>query len=618
VARLEDKGVDARPGQVARGRQSGEARADHQDLALPFQLGHPRLLRGRPRARTVNPNGDGTGNPEQRFSTLRGVVTTLDGETWEVLPGASRLTVAQREAIESDDPLLCVVAGAGSGKTRVLTLRVARRVRDGSIEADRTLVTTFSRKAAEELRTRLWSLGVAGVKAGTFHRTALGILREHRELRGRAAPQLLPDRRRLLADITTGDPRRTRTLDGEIGWAKARLVAPGDYGAEARRHRRRSGISPEQVADAYARYEAERTRRRLLDFDDLIVACADTLAGDSAFADQIRWRTRHLFVDEMQDVNPAQFRLLTALLSDEPDLFVVGDPNQSVYGFNGADPTLLGRLPDILRGTRVIRLDENHRCTPQVVAVATAVLQEGGRLGEPPMVPPRTSRVDGPVPVVVAHETDDDEATWAAARAKTSRTPGRGWSSIAVLTRTNAQLAKVQRAMDAARVPSMVAGSDLGPASDLRGGDPDRRDPDADEDRSVGGVADRDRVVLTTFHRAKGLQWPTVIVLGLHDGLMPIASALTPAAVEEERRLLYVALTRSEEELWCSWFERTADEDAPGASPGRGPSRWIAPIQETIAALEKEATPTAASEVSARVAELRQRLEEGSEDGARR
>ena len=101
------------------------------------------------------------------------MVTTLDGETWEVLPGASRLTVAQREAIESDDPLLCVVAGAGAGKTRVLTLRVARRVRDGSIEADRALVTTFSRKAAEELRTRLWSLGVAGVKAGTFHRLSL-------------------------------------------------------------------------------------------------------------------------------------------------------------------------------------------------------------------------------------------------------------------------------------------------------------------------------------------------------------------------------------------------------------------------------------------------------------
>ena len=312
----------------------------------------------------------------------------LESDTWDTLPGANRLTVTQREAIESEEPLLCVVAGAGAGKTRVLTLRVARRVRDGSIEPDRTLVTTFSRKAADELRTRLYSLGVSGVKAGTFHRTALGLLREHRELRGRPSPPLLPDRRRLLADVTTGDARRTRALDGEIGWAKARLVSPEQYEAEARRHRRRSGMSAEQVADAYTRYEAERSRRRLLDFDDLIVACADALAGDSEFADSIRWRTRHLFVDEMQDVNPAQFRLLTAMLADEPDLFVVGDPNQSVYGFNGADPTLLDRLPDILRGTTVIRLDENHRCTPQVVAVATAVLRgrrrvRGGGRGGP-------------------------------------------------------------------------------------------------------------------------------------------------------------------------------------------------------------------------------------------
>src|SRR6202042_192153 len=181
-------------------------------------------------------------------------------------------------------------------------------------------------------------------------------------------------------------------------------------------------INSEQVAEVFARYEAERTRRRLLDFDDLIVACADSLAGDAEFADAVRWRTRHLFVDEMQDVNPAQFRLLTALLSDEPDLFVVGDPNQSVYGFNGADPTLLHRLPEILRGTRVIRLDENHRCTPQIVAVATALLREGNSFGTGgEVVLPRTTRVDGPVPQVVSHATDDDEAAWAASRAKMSR-----------------------------------------------------------------------------------------------------------------------------------------------------------------------------------------------------
>jgi DNA helicase II / ATP-dependent DNA helicase PcrA len=539
---------------------------------------------------------------------------TFEGEAWERLPGASRLTPFQREAIEAEEPLLCVLAGAGAGKTRVLTLRVARRVRDGSIHADRVLVTTFSRKAAEELRTRLWSLGVSGVKAGTFHRTALSLLREHRAQRGRPEPQLLPDRRRLLAEVTMGDPRRVRSLDGEIGWAKARLVSPDRYEAEARKAKRRSGINSEQVAEVYARYETERARRRLLDFDDLIVNCAESLAGDAAFADAIRWRTRHLFVDEMQDVNPAQFRLLTALLSDDPDLFVVGDPNQSVYGFNGADPTLLHKLPEILRGTRVIRLDENHRCTPQVVAVATAVLRQGEseRDEVADVADPTSSRVDGPVPTVISHQSDQEEAAWVAARAKHSRGPGRRWSSIAVLTRTNAQLAAIQAAMESAGVPCQVAGADLGPASDLRGSRQGRFragvDGEGDEEEEV----DHDAVVLTTFHRSKGLQWHTVMIIGLSEGLMPIASARTTDAIAEERRLFYVALTRAEEELWCSWSESDGSVTAAGASRQRGPSPWLAAVEQTIARLTRAATPTAASEVSARVAELRKRLDSGS------
>jgi DNA helicase-2/ATP-dependent DNA helicase PcrA len=543
---------------------------------------------------------------------------TFEGEAWERLPGANRLTPFQREAIEADEPLLCVLAGAGAGKTRVLTLRVARRVRDGSIQADRVLVTTFSRKAAEELRTRLWSLGVSGVKAGTFHRTALSLLREHRAQRGRPEPQLMPDRRRLLAEVTTGDPRRVRALDGEIGWAKASLIAPDRYASEAHRSKRRSGVNSEQVAEVYARYEAERTKRRLLDFDDLIVACADSLAGDSAFADAIRWRTRHLFVDEMQDVNPAQFRLLSALLSDEPDLFVVGDPNQSVYGFNGADPTLLHKLPEILRGTKVIRLDENHRCTPQVVAVATAVLREGASERDEPadVADPSSSRVDGAVPTVVRHESDEEEAAWAATRAKQSRGPGRRWSSIAVLTRTNAQLAVVQAAMESAGVPCLVAGADLGPASDLRGSRQSRFRAEVDEEGEDEEIT-RDAVVLTTFHRSKGLQWHTVMIIGLSEGLMPIGSARTHDAIEEERRLFYVALTRAEEELWCSWSAGDGSVSTSGLARERRPSPWLAGVERAIARLAQAAAPTATSEVSARVAELRRRLDSGN-DGANR
>ena len=399
-------------------------------------------------------------------------------------------------------------------------------------------------------------------------------------------------------------------LDGEIGWAKARLVTPDRYEVEARRAKRRTGIHADQVADAYVRYEAERARRRVLDFDDLITACADALAGDAAFADGVRWRTRHLFVDEMQDVNPAQFRLLTALLSDEPDLFVVGDPNQSVYGFNGADPSLLYRLPEILRGTKVIRLDENHRCTPQVVAVATAVLRDSETdetvLGE--IDAATSSRVDGPVPTVIAHASDADEAAWAALRAKQSRLPGMRWSSIAVLARTNAQLALVQAAMEAANVP--VPGGRLRSRSGQRPARAGGRHG-ATSTMTMSPTAepvDHDRVVLTTFHRSKGLQWHTVLIIGLSTGLMPLASAQTTEAVNEERRLLYVALTRAEEELWCSWSEGDDARTGVGSGRLRGPSPWLAPIERTIAQLTKAAAPTAASDVAARVAELRQRL----------
>jgi DNA helicase-2/ATP-dependent DNA helicase PcrA len=291
----------------------------------------------------------------------------------------------------------------------------------------------------------------------------------------------------------------------------------------------------------------------------------------------------------------------------------VGDPNQSVYGFNGADPSLLYRLPEILRGTKVIRLDENHRCTPQVVAVATAVLRDSQTdetvLGE--LDAATSSRVDGPVPTVISHPSDAAEAAWVARRAKLSRTPGMRWSSIAVLARTNAQLTVVQAAMEAANVPCQVAGSDAGPASDLRGGSWRRRDPDDETDLEE---VHHDKVVLTTFHRSKGLQWHTVVIVGLSAGLMPLASAQTQDAVDEERRLLYVALTRAEEELWCSWSESEGDDASSGSRRGRQPSPWLEPIERTIVQLTKAAAPTAAADVSARVAELRQRLGDAGGD----
>ena len=542
----------------------------------------------------------------------------LESDTWDTLPGANRLTVTQREAIESDKPLLCVVAGAGAGKTRVLTLRVARRVREGSIEPDRTLVTTFSRKAAEELRTRLYSLGVSGVKAGTFHRTALGLLREHRELRGRPLPQLLPDRRRLLAEVTTGDARRTRALDGEIGWAKARLVSPEQYEAEARRHRRRSGLSAEQVADAFTRYEAERSRRRLLDFDDLIVSCADALAGDSEFADSIRWRTRHLFVDEMQDVNPAQFRLLTAMLADEPDLFVVGDPNQSVYGFNGADPTLLDRLPDILRGHH----GHPARREPPLHAA-------GGRRGH--RRPARGRRVrrggrGGPA----AHDAGGRAgAQDRVARHRRGRggLGGRPGQDVA-----HPGTAVVQhRRADPDQRP---AGRGAGGPGQGAGAEPDRRG----RPRPGVGPARRRREARRRLGRRRG--WSPDDVPGrpgprgahhlpprqgpaVADGDRP-GSRGRPHAhrvgadPRRHRRGAAPSLRGADPVRRRALVQLVRRHPVRAVGPAAAPARGWRRLQRTITELEKEAAPTAATEVSRRVAELRRRAGRGHRARRRR
>ncbi|MGH8995010.1 MAG: ATP-dependent helicase [Acidimicrobiales bacterium] len=517
---------------------------------------------------------------------------TEEHPTAETLALPAGTTPNQREAITADDPVVCVLAGAGAGKTGVLTMRVARRVHEGTAVAQRTLVCTFSRNAADELRERLFRLGVRGLTTGTIHRLALLVLRTRAAQHSRPAPAILASRARLIDQIAGDLPKRARGhLEGEISWAKARLVEPDAY-VEAVEELGRSVRVPTPVtASLYRRYEDERRRRRVLDLDDLLISAGQALEDDPEFADAIRWRFRHLFIDEMQDVNPAQFRLLRLLVGDTPDLFIVGDPHQSIYGWNGADPRLLDEIPMLFPGARVIRLDDNHRCTPGIVRVAAAVLDD-------PVIPAST-RPDGPLPTVSAYDSDVEEAGAVAQRAWLAHVPGRRWSHIAVLARTNAQLRTIADAFEAQRIPHGLAGAELGPASDLDPAD------GVSEARSGPGpsVDDQppDGVVLSTFHRAKGLQWPCVFVVGLSEGRVPISLARSVGALEEERRLLYVGLTRAEVELHCSWARRGDD---PLAAP-RLPSRWLAAIERARGEVELEAAPADPTVVTEHVARLR-------------
>ncbi len=592
-----------------------------------------------------------------------------------VAPLLAGLVPAQREAVLADDPVVCVLAGAGAGKTRVLTLRVARRIEDGSAHPTHVLVCTFSRRAADELRSRLWGLGAgSGVAAGTFHRTALRLIARHRADRGQPAP-VVGDRRSIVAGLFRSDGGRRRTgtpkmsgsreiarLDAEIGWAKARLVAPVDYEARAVESGRRPGIAPGRVAELYDRYEAARRRRGVMDLDDLLWHCGDLLEEDPAFARAVRWWHRHLFVDEAQDMNGAQYRLLCLLAGEEPDLFVVGDPNQSVYGWNGADPGLLRRITDEFAGTRVVRLDANHRCSPQVVTAAAAALDLAAADR------PVSTRDDGPPPRVVCLPTDAEEAAWVARQVWLAHRPGRRWSSMAVLARTNAQLDVMARALDAERVPNRIAGTDLGPASDVAGENgagvatssavrdggtgagtgagPDAGMDDAGTDdtamddaepldrarrrwersgtpggsgprdlRDLRDLRDDDRVVLSTFHRAKGLQWPVVFLVGLADGTVPLVSARSRAARAEERRLLYVALTRAEDEVTCTWARHAdADAAARGDTP-RSACPWLEPLERAVEELSRSQAPPAAPQVAEHLARIRQLLPSGAPPG---
>jgi DNA helicase II / ATP-dependent DNA helicase PcrA len=564
------------------------------------------------------------------------------------------LSQEQCEAVLSEAAPLCVLAGAGSGKTTVLTRRVARRLADGSAEPAHTMVVTFTRKAAGELRGRLHRLKVPGpIWAGTFHAAAYGQLRRHWADTGRRPPAVIDDPGRLLRRIATSPevlaPELLAAVVAEVQWAQARLVAPEAYAAAARAAGRRPPVEPAEVAEMFSRYEKAKQKLGVLDLNDLLVRGAEAVEGDGAAAAVARWRIRHLFVDEFQDVNPAQWRLLRAWLGNGSDLFVVGDPRQAVYGWNGADPTLLDRLPQLLPHTTVLRLDANHRCSPQVVAAARAVLGDGERSP----VPVPVGRPDGPPPVVKGFDDDAQEAAAVARWLRVMHRPGRPWSQLAVLARTNARLTLVAQSLERAGIPFRVGTSpprgsawrhalrllrrvphqrlrsalaDLSMSDDTGGGGLPRtlrrladehafEEPGSTVDAFLRWVAattgdtenaddDRhtDAVELSTFHRAKGLEWEAVALIGLEDGLVPIAYATSEAAMAEERRLLYVAVTRAAEDLFCSWANHRTSSDR---------SWWCAP-SPLLAGIEDCAVASSTADPHAvfatRIASLRDRL----------
>jgi len=546
------------------------------------------------------------------------------------------LNDAQRRAVTTRTAPLCILAGAGSGKTRVLTRRIAWRIAEGDADPRHVLALTFTRKAAGELSSRLSVLGVRDhVATGTFHAIAYAQLRRRWADRDERPPALADRKVRLLAPLLSSHHRaavQPMDIATEIEWAKARFVSPAQYEAEAAAAGRKPALTLSVVASLYERYEEEKRRRGVVDFDDLLLLCARALQSDEAFAASQRWRFRHLFVDEFQDVNPVQFRLLEGWRGDRRDLCVVGDPNQAIFGWNGADANFLTEFGTRLPGGEVVRLDDNYRSSPQILAVADAVLNGSGSSRSRPL---RANRPEGSTPSVRSWASDRDEARAVVRAMRRRHSPALPWSAMAVLARTNAQLLLFEEACTAAGVPHRVRGEGsflsqpeirqalnelrhLPPTSPLSSAVPDLDEmvEEAEGDRrqrleglvrlaheyeavdqaanidgffawlraTVGGDAPAtggDVVELATFHAAKGLEWPVVFVVGLERGLVPIAQADTPATRAEERRLLYVAVTRAEQELHCSWAERRT---FGARTLTRSPSAYLPAIEAAVKA----------------------------------
>ena len=495
----------------------------------------------------------------------------------------------QREAVVTDASPLAIIASAGSGKTRVLTRRIAYRIGNGSADPRHVLVLTFTRDAAGELRRRLRRLDISErIESGTFHSVALRLLRDRAAAAGTTAPAVAPDRMRLAREVLTETRIAVEPAAAlaDLDWARARMVASSDIASASRMAKRRLALTPEQHVRFAERYTALKRRRGVLDFDDLLEGLLDAMRRDATFTDIVRWRFRHLFVDEAQDLNPLQFALLEHIRGGRADICLVGDPRQAIYGWNGADPTLLDEVERHLPGVTIVRLQGNYRCTPQVVRAGAAALAPMGVADDTV-----SRRNDGRIPTVHSFADEQAEARWVADSVRPLMVR-HGARQVAVLARTNDQLAVLSRALARVGVPvlrtvgasplercvaeavrtggreQLAAWIDAVWASDdadpirmrvaeeadryLTSGDSgglqswlDARQPFEDLETDDGQPA----VALLTFHAAKGREWGAVVVTGVEAGLVPHSSSGSTAQRAEESRLFHVALTRAADEL---------------------------------------------------------------------
>jgi DNA helicase-2/ATP-dependent DNA helicase PcrA len=550
----------------------------------------------------------------------------------------------QRQVAEALRGPVRVLAGAGTGKTRAITHRIAHGVATGVYQPTEVLAVTFTTRAAGEMRGRLRRLGVDGVQARTFHSAALRQLRYFwPHVHGTELPTLTESKLGMLATAASRqrvrpDQAQLRDIASEVEWAKVTNVGPDDYARLALRGGRSvNGLDAETVARVFGSYEEVKRSQSRMDFEDVLLLTAGLLADDERVAAQVRRQYKWFVVDEFQDVSPLQSALLDLWLGGRDEICVVGDPAQTIYSFAGADASYLREFPAKHPRTTSIDLVRNYRSSPEVIGAANDLLAGTPSAG----VRLVSQQPPGSAVGYQSYADEVAEAEAVAAAVDRLRDGGTPPGEVAVLFRINAQSEAYEEALAARGLPYVVRGAarffdrpevreavtrlrgaargDTGiPEGDLvesvravlsvmgwtpeapaaRGQTRDRWESlqalvdQAAELAGAGAahlgafVEDLDRraaeqhapvaggVTLATLHAAKGLEWDAVFVVGVCEGTLPITYAESPTALEEERRLLYVGLTRARHTLAVSW----AWARNPGGRAVRKPSRFLDPL----------------------------------------
>ncbi len=518
------------------------------------------------------------------------------------------LNLDQRRAVEAVRGPVCILAGAGSGKTTTITRRIANQAATGAFDAREILAVTYTDKAATEMRARLAALGAEGVTARTFHAAALGQL----HWLGDPPRKIIASKALPLRHIGNTLPRPYRfrpagDLATEVEWAKNRRLAPQTYQRGLGDHA--PPIPPDLMARVFREYERRKTESGYSDFEDLIEQAIRLFEENPHALATVRERFRAFTVDEYQDVNLLQQTLLDCWLGGSDELCAVGDDYQSIYGFTGASPEYLLALPDRFPRAAVVRLETNYRSTPQVLELANRIVP---RLGGTAKIL-RAAGDDGPAPVMRAFETREEETDFVVARIRELHGEGVAHEEMAVLCRTNARLADFEEVFHGAKLPfqgssllareaarrllrelrkrtgfTAVAATVRGLAEDagwlehppdslgerelvrqldlrrfvtlareLDDGEKTVGDFVDELERRFGSTSDERRGVhLLTLHGAKGLEFDAVFIPRVEEKELPIKLARTDDEIAEERRLLYVGMTRAKRYLAVTWSRR--------------------------------------------------------------